>query len=253
MKERQRIVVTGLVILLIVLWLGFLFHASPRFPGSGWGSILGIGAAVLMVWPLGYSLVKRIPHLKSIVTPRVTMRTLLAWHVYTGILGAILAILHGSHKFNHPLGILLTASMLVAVLTGFVGRHFRAQISEELREKEQLLASLEEQYRETAEELSRQSDLAVLANARRGFLSRIWFSHFVAESTSGVSSVVLSSRAVSLAESIADLEYAVKSHELLKKRFAVWLTLHILASVLFYVLLVLHVWAVIYFGLRWFN
>ena len=62
-----------------------------------------------------------------------------------------------------------------------------------------------------------------------------------------------SARTVRLAESIADLEYAIKSHELLKRRFEVWLRLHIAASVLFYMLLVLHVWAGIYFGLRWFN
>lgn len=251
MRERQRIVVTGLVILLLLLWLGFIFHASPRFPGSAWGGALGISAALLLVWPLAYSLVKRVPLLKELVVKHVTMRTLLTWHVYTGIVGAILAVLHTSHKFNHPLGTLLTASMLVAVVTGFIGRHFRAQISEELREKEQMLASLKEAYNDTAAELLQVPDSSVLAHVRQGLLARFWFSLFVAENASGQSPLALSSRAVRLGESIADLEYAIKSHELLKKRFAVWLKLHIVASVVFYVLLVLHVWAAVYFGLRW--
>lgn len=253
LKERQRIVVTGLVILLLLLWLGFTFHASPRFPGSFWGGVLGVSGALLMVWPLAYSAVKRIPFLKNGVTRWLTVRTLLTWHVYTGILGAILAILHTSHKFIHPLGILLTASMLIAVLTGFIGRHFKAQVSEELREKERMLASLQIAYHETAAELARQPDASSVVNLRPSFFARGWLRFFVSEAIDGQSALALSARSVRLAESIADLEYAIKSHELLKRRFAIWLKLHIAASVVFYILLVLHIWAGIYFGLRWFD
>ena len=253
MKEHQRIVVTGLVVLLLVLWLGFTFHASSRFPGSFWGGVLGVSGALLMVWPLAYSLVKRIKFFKNSVTRWLTIRTLLTWHVYTGILGAILAILHTSHKFIHPLGILLTATVLIAVLTGFIGRHFKAQVSEELREKEQILASLRMAYSETEKELAQQPDAPAIAGIRHGLFARIALRFFAFEDLDGQSALALSARAVRLAESIADLEYAIKSHELLKRRFAVWLKLHIAASVVFYILLVLHVWAGIYFGLRWFD
>ena len=253
MKERQRIVVSGLVVLLLILWLGFVIHASPRFPGSFWGGVLGVSGALLMVWPLAYSAVKRIPLLKKGVTRWLTFRTLLTWHVYTGILGAILAILHTSHKFIHPLGILLTAAMLVAVVTGFIGRHFKAQVSEELREKEQILASLQIAYDETAEELARQPDASSVVNLEPGFFASAWLRFFVSEAIDGQSALALSARAVRLAESIADLEYAIRSHELLKRKFAVWLKLHIAASVIFYTLLGLHIWAGIYFGLRWFD
>lgn len=251
MKERQRLIVSGLIILLLVLWLGFVFHASPRFPGSFWGGVLGVTGAVLMAWPLAYSAIKRIKFIKNGVTRWITIRTLLTLHIYTGIFGAILAILHTSHKFIHPLGILLTAAMLLAVLTGFVGRHFKAQVSEELREKEQMLASLQIAYRETADELARQPASSVVS-LRHGLFARLSL-RFVAADLDEESPIALSARAMRLAESIADLEYAIKSHELLKRRFAVWLKLHIAASVVFYILLALHVWAGIYFGLRWFD
>lgn len=253
MKERQRVVVGGLVALLLVLWLGFAFHASPRFPGSFWGGVLGVSGALLMVWPLAYAAVKRSRLLKNRVTRWLTIRTLLTWHVYTGILGAILAILHTSHKFIHPLGILLTATMLIAVLTGFIGRHFKAHVSEELREKEQILASLRIAYSDTAKELAHQPDAPAIASIRHGLFARIALRFFASEDLDGQSALALSARAMRLAESIADLEYAIKSHELLKRRFAIWLKLHIAASVVFYLLLVLHVWAGIYFGLRWFD
>ena len=68
MKERDRLVVSGLVALLLVLWLGFLFHSSPRFAGSLWGGVLGVSGAILMVVPLAYLVVKRIPLLKKTVT-----------------------------------------------------------------------------------------------------------------------------------------------------------------------------------------
>ena len=52
---------------------------------------------------------------------------------------------------------------------------------------------------------------------------------------------------------MADLEYAVRTHELLKCWCSRWLTLHLVLSVILYVLLGRHVWAGIYFGLRWFS
>lgn len=251
MKERERIVVAGLVALLLLLWLGFVVHSSPRFPGSLWGGALGVAGAALMLWPLAYSAVKRVSKLKAAVTKRVPMRTLLAWHVYTGILGAILAILHTSHKFDSPLGVSLTAAMLVAVLTGFIGRHFMGLVSQEIREKQEMLDALGVAYRQTAEELSQYA--APAPAPARGFLGRLRASLFTPEALVEQGSPAPVYRAVRLAESIADLEYAIRSHELLKRRFARWLKLHIASSVIFYMLLALHVWAGIYFGLRWFK
>ena len=34
MKDRERIVVSSILSLLVLAWLGFLFHTSPRFAGS---------------------------------------------------------------------------------------------------------------------------------------------------------------------------------------------------------------------------
>ena len=60
-------------------------------------------------------------------------------------------------------------------------------------------------------------------------------------------------RAVQLADAIADVEYAVRTHETFKSAFARWLKLHIVLSAILYVLLAFHVWAAIHFGLRWFS
>ena len=146
MKEQERVTATGLVVLLLILWLGFLIHQSPRFAGSFWGGMLAVSGTTLMLVPLGYLFIKRIKRLKQFATQYVSMRTLLAWHIYAGILGPILVLLHTGHKFESPLGIALTAMTLVVVLSGFVGRYLMQQFSQEIREKKTLLSELTAVY-----------------------------------------------------------------------------------------------------------
>jgi ABC-type transport system involved in cytochrome c biogenesis permease subunit len=56
-----------------------------------------------------------------------------------------------------------------------------------------------------------------------------------------------------MAESIAELEYSVRFHEHFKRLASLWLRIHIAFAIAFYVLLGLHIWASIHFGLRWFG
>ncbi len=169
MKERERTIVSGLVMLALVSWLGFVFHQSPRFAGSFWGGVLGVSGAALMLVPLAYLFVKRSKWLKPRVTKRVTMRTLLAWHIYAGIVGPILVLLHTGHKFASPLGIALTAMTLIVVLSGYVGRYLMNRFSTEIREKKALLASLQTRYGQAAEQLaSDPQSVAVLQAWRSG-------------------------------------------------------------------------------------
>ena len=249
MKEREPLVVGGLVALLLLLWLGYLFHTSPRFAGSAWGGALGVSAAVLMLIPLAYPVVKRVPAVKRWVTRRVSMRALLDWHMYTGILGAILGLLHTGHKFDSPLGIALTTMMLLVVVSGFVGRHLMKLISLEIREKKELLTQLELGYRQTAGELAAHPDLVAVLRPWSGFWGRLTASLF--RVLPHATTVPTATRALDLADSIADVEYAIKSHDTLKRWFAGWLWVHIVTSVFLYVLLALHVWAGIHYGLRW--
>lgn len=252
MKERERVIVTGLVVFLLLLWLGFLVHRDRRFAGSFWGGMLGVSGAILMLLPLGYTLVKRIGWLKERVWRWVSMRTLLAWHIYAGIFGPILALLHTGHKFNSPLGIALTAVMLIVVLSGFTGRYLMTFFSQELMEKKQMLASLQAAYEQTAIELARQPEQAALLGTFSGFFGRLLAGFFV-PTHPGAAGMPLATRALRLAESIADVEYAIKTHESFKGWFTRWLKFHIVVSALLYVLLLLHIWSALYFGLRWFS
>ncbi|MBX9792605.1 MAG: hypothetical protein K2Y37_27205 [Pirellulales bacterium] len=251
MKKHDRLTATGLVVLMLVLWLGFLVHRSPRFAGSLWGGMLGISGAALMLVPLAYMVVKRIGPLKRLVTRRIAMRTLLTWHIYAGILGPILALLHTGHKFVSPLGIALTALMLLVVLSGFLGRYLLSQFSDQIRTKKEMLTQLEIAYQQTAGELSAQPQQIAMLSPLTGLLSRLGAR--LAWAHGNVAELPVSARALRISESMADLEYAIKTHETFKRLFGHWLRFHIVISLILYGLLALHIWAGIYFGLRWLS
>ena len=179
------------------------------------------------------------------------MGTLLSWHVYTSILGAILAILHTGHRFESNLGIWLTAMMMLTVLSGFVGRYFLSYSSKEIKEKQTELNLLATQYNQLISEIGQQPKSETAYVVSNNFISRAFNSFVGMQGIATDPKSLLSQRAMRLAESIADLEYAIKTHELLKRRTARWLRIHIITSCAFYILLILHIWSAIYFGLRY--
>jgi hypothetical protein len=233
MKDRERVVVTGVLGVLLLGWLGFLVHRSPRFPGSGVGAVFGIAGAVLMLVPLAYPIVKRVPFLHARLTAHVSMHSLLAAHVYAGIFGPLLAIIHTGHKFDSPLGVTLTAVMLLVVVSGFTVRYLLTYVGHEITDKLILLQTARGDLDHAWGVLERSpADMRALPKAPL----------FAGGPTAEVTRI---------AESVADLEYGVRTHELFKRWFGRSLKLHIVLSVILYLLLALHVGSGIYFGLRW--
>lgn len=254
MKEKEKIVVSGLVLLMVLAWLGFPLHQANRFAGSFWGGIAGVTGAVLMLVPLAYLIVKRIKKMKQFVTKHVSMRTLLAWHIYAGVVGPILVIIHSGHKYESTLGIALTAMTLLVVISGFIGRYLMSGFAKEIREKNAMLVELQGAYEEAF--IAVESDPEMARNLRpfSGFFSRLAAGFFVPESSTGpLAAKGRSFTLLRLAESIADVEYAIRTHEHFKQWFGSWLKLHIALSFLLYGLLFVHIYYAVYFGLRWFE
>ena len=247
MRDHNQIIAAGVFTVLVFTWLGFLLHVSPRFAGSGIGAAFAISAAGLFLVPLAYVIVKRIPALKDRTTKCVSLRAYLSVHIYTGIAGSFLALIHTGHKYNSPVGIALTATMLLVIVTGFVLRYLTPFVNLDVKEK------------------------LLLLQTARGDLDNAWgvLEKFPAEMTglpkapllaAGLASLGLSSafgspaaRVTTLAEGVADLEYSVRTHELLKRWFSRALTVHIILSVALYALLAAHITSGIYFGLRWLS
>jgi hypothetical protein len=232
MGRIEQLAAGTILTILLFLAPAFVFHTSPRFAGSLTGFVLGVSAATLLLLLLVYPLVKYSAHLRAAVTRLVSLRALLTFHVYAGVLGAFLAILHTGHKYQSALGIGLVISTLVAVATGVIGRYYLPLTTGELRDAQTRLAALRSAYDQRVVDILRLEsggDLAAPVDVPAGRSIRIR----------------------QLVGSIADLEYAIGSRETIKRVFTLWIVAHVLAAILMYLLLALHVAGEIYYGLRW--
>lgn len=251
MQEREEILVGGLVALMLVIWLGYELHESPRFAGSFWGGMLALGGGALMLVPAIYVPIKRVKWLRKRATKWVSMRTILALHIYAGVIGPILVLLHTGHKFESVLGIVLTALTLIVVVSGFVGRYLLSRLGRSVREADGVIKELRAQRELAGQELLRTDGSAELKQATTvgGMLRRVLFR----SPDLGVATASPVARVVELSEALAETEYSRQLGARVKSTFQAWLKLHIVLSCSLYLLMGLHVWASLHFGLRWFE
>ncbi len=71
MGEREPLVATALIMIILVVLAGVPFHVAPRFAGSTHGGALGVSGALLMLGPLVYLVIKRVKPIKTAVTRHV--------------------------------------------------------------------------------------------------------------------------------------------------------------------------------------
>lgn len=118
--KHWEIWAAALVILgVTILYLGILpFSGIP--PASGLlGHSLGIiGFLLMLSTEILYSLRKRATGARF-----GKMSTWLSIHIFTGLVGPYLVLLHSSWKFNGLAGIVMLLTIII-VVSGFVGRYF---------------------------------------------------------------------------------------------------------------------------------
>ncbi len=250
MNSQERYLVGSLVGLMLLLWSGFIWHRDPAFPGSFIGSMLGIAAATLMFVPLFYLVIKRIKPLKKWITQRVSMPKLLLWHVYAGIFGPLLALLHSAHRFDSSLGIALIFLMFVVVISGFVGRYLLSHISSGIRTKTALRNDLYQKFQQASAAFCHQEHCAQVTQLSNTNTALLPAASMV--SWQGKSAVDSSRHEVlRLVDALSDIDYSIKMHNSIKRWFKRWLKSHIAISCTLYGLVIFHIAAEIYFGLRW--
>lgn len=247
MSETEKLTVGALVSILVLFAPGFLLHEAPRFPGSLAGGLLGIAGATLFVLLLVYSLVRRSAWVRTRVTKYASFGTILSFHVYAGVVGALLGILHSGHAYRSPLGIALVVAMLTVVLSGFIGRYYLAQVGTDLREQQTMLGVLRTRF----DRLAAEAGSAAAPNGGTAVVSPGPSLRAFALMALGAGVEVSGIPLLRLLGAIADLEHAIGRREALKRALSRWTVLHIAASLVLYPLLALHIWNGIYFGLRW--
>jgi hypothetical protein len=192
--------------------------------------------------PLAYTVGKRCFRMRG-----SALRTFLTIHIYAGLVGPILVVLHTGHKFDNPLGVLLTAMTLSVVLSGFVGRYLLRQTTYRMQEKQDELARFQSVFDAVQNALGEQAEQVGMQTVRRGvFLSALlpWAVRNRQLRDTG-------RQGVQLARAMAVLEVSMALHKQIRRWFRVWMRFHLTLTTVLYLLLAMHVFVVFYYGLRW--
>jgi hypothetical protein len=118
-------------------------------PSGGAGQLFGIAGFVLMLAPVAYAVRKKFRRVAALGS----MKTWLEVHIFCGIVGPVFVTFHTSFKFN---GIVAVAywSMVVVVLSGFVGRYLFVRIPRTLSGIEMTRADVDARAAELSVELA---------------------------------------------------------------------------------------------------
>lgn len=120
-------------------------HAELRSSGT-LGLACGIGATALFLLNLGYLARKRLAG----VSWMGSLRSWMAFHIFTGLAGAGLVAIHGAFLPRSALGIFATACLGIVVLSGVLGRWIHAHVPRTLEgremESEELRAVLRDHH-----------------------------------------------------------------------------------------------------------
>ena len=142
-------------------------HALLR-PSGPIGQTLGVFGALMMLVPFIYMARKRISALRSMGSPRAWLEV----HLFCGIVGPLLVTFHTSFKFN---GIVSAAywSMVIVVLSGFVGRYLYVRIPRSIRGTELTRAELDEEADLLREDLAQSGASEAVLERIHGFEARM--------------------------------------------------------------------------------
>jgi hypothetical protein len=161
-RAHREIYLAFLAILLITgLYVGISHRLSPPASSGLFGHGIGIlGFLLMLATETLYSIRKRA---RSARWGR--MRTWLQFHIFTGIVGPYLVLLHSAFEFRGLAGI-VTLMMGIVVLSGFIGRYIYTSVPHTSEGVMVTLEELERELAQTEEEIESQFPEDV-----RGFLS----------------------------------------------------------------------------------
>ncbi len=123
------------------------------------------------------------------------------------------------------------------------------QIGDDVRSKRKLLDKLYDEY----DGLLTSSTALGTAHEQLNPASRRIRSLVMARSSDVSPGAYRLANVVDVVSSIADVESAISGRESLKKWFTLWFRTHYTLVISMYLLLILHIWSAIHFGIRWFS
>jgi uncharacterized protein YihD (DUF1040 family) len=170
----------------LLIWFfisGFSYYTTPYAqrphhplyrvfrPAGSEGLLFGIVGASMMILMLIYSVRKRTRWLGR----KLSLRDLLDFHIYLGIIGPLFIVLHTSFKVQGLVAVSFW-SMVAVALSGYFGRYLYLQIPRGIEGNELTLKELEQSGKELTEDLKvrfrlNDDDIARVDNLFLGFMT----------------------------------------------------------------------------------
>jgi hypothetical protein len=214
-------------------------------PSGSVSHVLGLTGLVMMTMPLVYALRKKWRRLANAGSIAVWLEV----HIFCGVVGPMLVTFHTAFKFNGMISVAYWSMMLV-MLSGFVGRYLYVRIPKTIRgaeltrdDIEARIASLAGHVEETGlspDMLARLNRLEPGRAWSRGRLRRALIRRGIADEVAGDLTETMAERAT--------LARRLKYLERTKTLFAAWHVFHQPLVYVMSVIAVLHVGVALYLG-----
>ncbi|MCF8052014.1 MAG: hypothetical protein K9L59_12305 [Desulfobacterales bacterium] len=234
---NERRITASLAILFLGLLMGFMLIRTPDLSGSLPGHLVGILGTLVMGYTLVYPFRKRVLKKKGKQNP-------LSYHIYAGLAGPTLVILHSGHQYASMNGTLAFLAMVAIVLSGLIGRYLLRNIGRS-----------EKNLRQDAQRMRRELEMKKSQVDRRACTLVLELDDLPELEESGVApdrrEFDRCEEVVVLARAVVDYEYTLQGFSKTKALFGKWRKAHVYLTAFLFAMIAVHVLSTIYYGLRW--
>lgn len=219
-QPRELLLALVAVLAISGLYTGYANAVAVPAASGLLGHSLGIvGFTLMLMTETLYSLRKR-----AMRRPRGSMRAWLQFHIFTGIVGSYLVVLHSAWSFNGLAG-WLTFMTVVVVASGFIGRYIYTAVP---RTADGVVIEAQ--------------DLLVQLDAVRLEVSQ------PSPVDASISPVAARSRKQAAARRLRDLERQMAALRWARRTLATWHAIHIPLGMALFVMAFAHIGAAVYYA-----
>jgi hypothetical protein len=239
------------IVLVTAVYLGVVFFSEVPEASGLFGHSLGIiGFVLMLMTEILYSLRKRYMFARW-----GKLQHWLSFHIFTGLVGPYLVLLHSSWKFNGLAGILVLMTVII-VGSGFVGRYFYTAVPRaadgtmlEVEQLDGLMAENQQQldeWRSSHPELVSQADELLTGEGQSPAAIRRGWRRLIRNAPQENRRIFMQLREFWERQQV--LRRQLDSMAGARRMLAIWHTLHIPLGVATFVVAFVHIAAALYYA-----
>ena len=167
------------------------------------------------------------------------------FHIYAGLSGPSLVIVHSGHTYASWTGSLAFLSMVAIVLSGLIGRYLFRKVNRSIKDQKSAINEMRKELALRKSQIDKQACASILEIEGLAETAGDDEINYDATEASRCDELLV------LARSIVDTEYMLQGYVKTKALFGKWLRIHIYLTVFLFAMILVHVMSTIYYGLRW--